>query len=78
MYLTGTPDQIAKVAKVYRVYFSKANEVIDVDGQEEYLVDHSIVLYLHNSSGEFLDFFTQKTQVNDIVTKIETYMKEQK
>ena len=67
--------QISKVSKAYRVYFSKANEVIDLDGEEEYLVDHSIVLYFHSADGEFLDFFTQKTQISDIVKKMEQYIK---
>lgn len=42
LYLTGTKDQVAKIAKAYRVYFSKADE----EDEDNYLVDHSIVLYL--------------------------------
>jgi cytochrome oxidase Cu insertion factor (SCO1/SenC/PrrC family) len=37
------------------------------------LVDHSIVLYLVSPDGEFLDFFTQRMEVPDIVAKIEKY-----
>jgi hypothetical protein len=33
-------------------------------------VDHSIVLYLVSPTGEFLDFFTQKMEVKDIVERI--------
>ena len=75
-YLTGTKDQVAAATKAYRVYFSKANE--NVDDAEDYLVDHSIVFYLLSPEGEFLDFFTQRTQVNDIVTKIRARMAERK
>jgi len=47
MYLTGTKDQVAKIAKSYRVYFSKADE----EDEDNYLVDHSIVLYLVSGRG---------------------------
>lgn len=60
-YLTGTKDQVAKAAKAYRVYFSKTEEH---DEDEDYLVDHSIVIYLLAPDGEFLDFFTQRTTVS--------------
>ena len=73
-YLTGTPDQISKAAKAYRVYFSKA-DVVEKDEEDDYLVDHSIVLYLVAPNGEFLEFFTQKVPVNDIVDKIEKITK---
>lgn len=60
-YLTGTKDQVAKAAKAYRVYFSKTEEH---DDDEDYLVDHSIVIYLLAPDGDFLDFFTQRTTVS--------------
>ena len=40
---------------------------------EDYLVDHSIVLYLVNPEGEFVDFFTQRMEVKHIVDKIQHY-----
>ncbi|CAH0516524.1 unnamed protein product [Peronospora belbahrii] len=69
--LTGTRDQIAEITKAYRVYFSKADE--NDDDEDDYLVDHSIVMYLVGPDGEFLDFFTQAARVDDIVAKIKTY-----
>jgi len=71
VYLTGTKEQVSKVTRAYRVYFSKANE--NVNDDEDYLVDHSIVLYLVSPTGEFLDFFTQKSLVKDIVARIEKH-----
>jgi len=70
--LCGTSDQIKDVTKAYRVYFTKADESEDDD--EEYLVDHSIVMYLVGPTGEFLDFFTQSAQVDDIVKKIQKFI----
>ena len=67
LYLTGTKEQIAKVAQGYRVYFSKADEDL---GEDNYLVDHSIVLYLLGPDGIFLDFFTQSMTPEDIVKRI--------
>lgn len=61
-YLTGTKDQVAKAAKAYRVYFSKTEEH---EEGEDYLLDHSIVIYLLAPNGDFLDFFTQRTTVSD-------------
>ena len=68
VYLTGTRDQIAKVTKAYRVYFSKANE--NEDSEDDYLVDHSIVMYLISPSGQFLEFFTQRMTAEEIIDKI--------
>jgi protein SCO1/2 len=76
IYLTGTKDQVAVATKAYRVYFSKANE--QEDDEDDYLVDHSIVLYLISPDGEFLDFFTQRMTVKDVVAKMDKYMKDPK
>jgi len=76
VYLTGTKDQVAKAARSYRVYFSKANE--NENDEEDYLVDHSIVLYLVSPDGEFLDFFTQRTDVKDVVKRIQEHAKNYK
>eukprot|EP01084_Bolivina_argentea_P251040 420875_1 len=65
-YLTGTKEQVARATRAYRVYFNKTG---DHDDDEDYMVDHSIVLYLVGSDGELLDFFTQSMTVNDCVKK---------
>lgn len=75
-YLTGTTDQVAKASKAFRVYFSKVGDA-DLDSDDEYLVDHSIVLYLVGPNGDFLDFFTQRMDYKDIVEKIHQYAKQE-
>ncbi|KAM3193393.1 hypothetical protein ACQJBY_070167 [Aegilops geniculata] len=50
--LTGTSDEVRKVARAYRVYYMKTEE----EGSD-YLVDHSIVMYLMNPKMEFVKFF---------------------
>ncbi|HEY0426133.1 MAG TPA: SCO family protein [Rhodopila sp.] len=49
--LTGTPEEIAKVAKEYRVYYV---EHPAESGATDYSVDHSSVLYLMDPKGGFL------------------------
>jgi protein SCO1 len=60
----------------YICYLIQANE--NADDENDYLVDHSIVLYLVSPNGEFLDFFTQKMQVNDIIDRVEKHAKNYK
>jgi protein SCO1 len=66
VFLTGSPLQVQQMAKSYRVYVSKADETADGD----YLVDHSIVVYFHDDSGDLADCFTQSMRATDIVQKV--------
>jgi protein SCO1 len=50
--LSGTPDEIAKVEKTYRVYARKAPTK---DG--DYSMDHSSIVYLMDKSGGFVEAF---------------------
>ncbi|KAF9091954.1 Cu-binding protein [Mortierella sp. GBA35] len=54
--LTGSMEEIAKVAKSYRVYFSKPPKVAE---GEDYLVDHSIFFYLMSPEGQFVDCYAK-------------------
>ncbi len=49
--LTGTPEQIAKVAKAYRVYYAEHHTG---PGPDDYAMDHSSVLYLMDPNGGFV------------------------
>jgi len=66
VFLTGSPEQVQKMAKKYRVYVSKADETEDGD----YLVDHSIVIYFHDDQGDLADCFTQSMRPSDVTEKI--------
>jgi len=66
VFLTGSPVQVQQMAKKYRVYVSKADETEDGD----YLVDHSIVVYFHDDTGDLADCFTQSMRPTDVVEKI--------
>jgi protein SCO1 len=49
--LTGTPDEIAKVANEYRVYYAEHRTG---PGPNDYTMDHSSVLYLMGPDGQFI------------------------
>jgi protein SCO1/2 len=49
--LTGTPDEIARVAKEYRVYYAKH---VTGTGPGDYSMDHSSVIYLMGPDGRFI------------------------
>lgn len=66
IFLTGAPTQVQEMAKKYRVYISKADETSDGD----YLVDHSIVVYFHDDTGDLADCFTQSMRPSDVTSKI--------
>ena len=49
--LTGTPDEVAQVAKEYRVYYAEHRTGA---GPNDYSMDHSSVLYLMSPTGGFI------------------------
>ncbi len=49
--LTGTADQIAQVAKEYRVYYAEHRTG---PGPNDYSMDHSSILYLMGPDGKFI------------------------
>jgi protein SCO1/2 len=50
--LTGTPEQIARVAKEYRVYYAEHRTG---PGPNDYSMDHSSILYLMGPDGQFIE-----------------------
>ncbi|MBV8397594.1 MAG: SCO family protein [Acetobacteraceae bacterium] len=49
--LTGTPDEVASVAKEYRVYYAEHRTG---PGPNDYTMDHSSILYLMGPNGRFV------------------------
>ena len=66
--LTGTPDQIAAVAKNYGVYYAKNG-----DGQD-YLVDHSTALYLFDPNGKFVELVRPDTTPDELAETLNKAM----
>lgn len=62
--LTGSADDIRKMASAYRVYYTKAGgENADKDS---YLMDHSSITYLMAPDGKFIRHFPFGTSADDI------------
>ncbi|TGZ73228.1 hypothetical protein CRM22_001646 [Opisthorchis felineus] len=70
--LTGTKEEIDKVAKLYRIYYSAGPK--DVDG--DYIVDHTVVMYLLDPNGEFCTYYGQVKPVPEIYRDILAKMAE--
>lgn len=68
--LTGSPEQIEKAAKSYRVYYKKAES----GSASEYLMDHTSIVYLMGREGEFLRHFGYGTSPEDMAQGIRSYL----
>ena len=68
--LTGTVEEITKVVKTFRVFFNKGPA--DKDG--DYIVDHSIIVYLMNPGWTFLDYYGQNKTASEITKSIRNHI----
>jgi protein SCO1/2 len=68
--LTGTPAQIAAVAKEYKVYYAKA----DQPNGGPYAMNHSSFVYLMNPEGKFLTVFPSDMDGDKMASEIKRYM----
>ena len=66
--LTGTPEQIAAVAKEYRVYYAK----VTPKNSSDYLMDHSSFVYLMGPDGRFRALFRQGMTPQELAADIQT------
>ena len=64
--LTGTYEAVKQACKAYRVYWSTPP---DADPSGDYLVDHSIFMFLMDPHGKFVEAFGKSATVDEISTK---------
>ncbi|WP_203290989.1 SCO family protein [Maricaulis parjimensis] len=70
--LTGTPEQIAAVAREYRIVYQRA----ETETASDYLMDHSSIVYLMDSQGEFVDIFTHGTDPQAMAGRLQDFLEE--
>jgi protein SCO1/2 len=70
--LIGTPKQVDAACKSYRVYYSIPDAASEASG--DYLIDHSIAIFLFDPQGRFVDFFGNRYDHNEITAKVLRYM----
>jgi len=68
--VTGSPEQLAKVAAAWRVGYS----VPDAPVESNYEVEHSTFIYLVNPQGRIAALFDEKTSADDIVTAMRRWL----
>jgi protein SCO1/2 len=57
--------QVQAAAKAYRVYYTKTN-----DDPQDYLVDHSIIMYLLDPAGQFVAFYGKNYTAEELAAAI--------
>ncbi|KAI8642976.1 SCO1/SenC-domain-containing protein [Parasitella parasitica] len=70
---TGSPEELKRVARSYRVYsYLPPN----VSADDDYLVDHSIFIYLMDPQGKFIDCYARDTTSEQVLHSFKNYMKD--
>jgi len=65
--LTGTPEQVAAIAKAYRVFYEKTPNEND---PSSYGMNHTSIIYLMGPDGEYVSHFTAMTSLDDMAAKL--------
>mmetsp|Transcript_28859 Transcript_28859/g.71240 ORF Transcript_28859/g.71240 Transcript_28859/m.71240 type:complete len:226 (-) Transcript_28859:205-882(-) len=68
--LTGSVEACKDAARQYRVYYHKTGE-----NSTDYLVDHSIIMYLLDPQGDFVTFYGKNYEAPDMAAAILEQMK---
>ena len=64
------PFQVKDAARQYRVYYTRAGD----DDDEDYLIDHSIIMYLINPKGEFVTFYGKNYTAEQLQASLKGFL----
>ncbi len=62
--------QVKEAARQYRVYYTRAGD----DDDEDYLIDHSIIMYLLNPKGEFVTFYGKNYTAEQLQASLKGFL----
>ena len=65
--LTGTPEEVANIARAYRVYYAKAG---NGSSSTDYLMDHSSIIYLMGPDGRFVKHMPYTTDAAKLASEL--------
>jgi cytochrome oxidase Cu insertion factor (SCO1/SenC/PrrC family) len=68
--LTGTPDEIRKVANSYKAFYAKVRDERSADDS----IDHAGVIYLMGRNGEYLGFMPPQTHPDRLTEILRKYL----
>ena len=67
--LTGSTEQIRRVASAYKVYYAKYPP-----GSPDYVIDHSSFIYLVDENGKYIGFFPSGTTADRMIEIIRQHL----
>lgn len=69
--LTGSKDNIDQAMKAYRVHGARASEE---RGGQDYLMDHSSIIYLMDKDGKYVAHFNHETPPEEMVKRVRLHL----
>lgn len=70
--LTGTPEQIAEIAKAYHAFYKK---IPNEKNPEDYEMDHTSIIYIMGPDGSFIKHFNYTTDANALADDLKKVLK---
>ena len=68
--LTGSPEEIRKLANSYKAFYAKVPGI----GDSDYVIDHMGVIYLIGKNGEYLGFMPPQTDPERLTEILRKYL----
>lgn len=70
--LTGTPEQIAEIARAYHAYYKK---IPNEKNPSDYEMDHTSIIYIMGPDGAFIKHFNYTTDANALAEDLKKVLK---